>query len=421
MKKILVISFFFPPRAKAGTHRAYSMAEFLPKFGWEPVFIAPSENGYYGRPPRVDYGLLKLVRKYPICRIPLFSPFQNESLSLIARSTRRLWEAILPPDSRIVWNIAIKRELDVIIKNHKPDIVFITGTPFSSFLLAPHIKKEYDLPVILDYRDPWSGNPEMERTFLRKKTNLYFEKKALKAADLVTTASYHMIDFIKEAIGESVQSKIFYGFPYGFNREFLCREIQLISHFETSKKIIGTFAGSVHGNIDVNIILSAIKSAIDKEHRLAGTLEINCYGTLFGCSNKPDILIAKYGLEENVKIFPFLPYIDFLKILSGSSFLILPHGVSPLAKVLYPTKFFDYLGLKRPILYIGGKGQVWETIQQCVAGVCVKPDPLEIAESLITLSDNWNTENWYTNEQIYQQFNRSNIFNAFCKRLENLI
>lgn len=419
MKKIIIISYFFPPCAKAGAHRVYSMAEYLPRFDWQPIFIAP-ENGYYGRIPRIDNELLKVVNKFPIYRIPIVYPCNNSNVSLFCRSIRRLWETMLIPDGKILWNKEIRKRLKIIVTENRPKMFFITSTPFSSFLLAPFIKKEFGLPVVLDYRDPWASNPGVESNRIKAKLDLKFERQALTAADMITTASYHMIDYIKKTVGSITGSKQFFGFPYGYDGEFFKKEILQISRNKSEEKITATFAGSVHGDINHEVILEGIKSAINNDKEVGGKLDIKCYGTLFGYSKAPQELIKKYELTKYIALYPFLPYIEFLKILRKSSFLILPHGDSPIARVLYPTKLFDYLGVKRPILYIGGQGQVAETINDCNAGINTKSEPVAIAESLSTMLRKANEEKWYTQDSNYKELDRVNIFNEFCSKLNAL-
>jgi len=419
MKKVIVISYFFPPSAKAGAHRAYSMAEYLPRFGWQPVFIAP-RNGYYGRVPRFDNALLRMVGQFPVYSIPFYYPFNNQSSNFLARGARRLWETALIPDGKVFWNRAIKKRLKQIVTEHNPCVFFITSTPFSSFLLAPYLKKEFGLPVVLDYRDPWAGNPSLEHNRLKERLCLIFEKKALAAADLVATASYHMINFIRKTLGQITDDKQFFGFPYGYNGEFFKKKILPISLKNSCEKVTGTFAGFVHGDINSEIILEGIKLAITKEKAVEKKLRVECYGTLFGHFKEPKVLINKYELDQNVTIHPFLTYSNFLQVLRKSSFLILPLGDSPIARVLYPTKFFDYLGVKRPILYIGGQGQVAETIKDCNAGLCARPEPSGIAESLTAILQNTDPETWYTAEAEYEKLDRMPIFRDFCNRLDEL-
>lgn len=415
MKKILIISYFFPPSAKAGAHRAYSMAEFLPQFGWQPIFVAPTK-GYYGRIPRFDNKLLELVDKFPTYRVPFYYPFNNTSKSIIAKGTRKIWEKIFLPDAKIVWNYSIKKRISAIVETHKPHVIFITGTPFSHFLLAPFLKKKFNLPVILDYRDPWLGNIVNNATnVISRNVHYHFEKKSIEAADLITTASYYIIDYIKEHSGDYVDNKDFFGFPYGFNFQRLS-EIQS-EEKKDPRRIIGTFAGFVHGDIDIHEILAGIKKALLKDKRLAETLLIDCCGTLFGHTKHPADLLQEYRLEKNIRLMDFKPYQEFLITLKSSDFLILPHGSSSLAKVLYPTKFFDYLGVKKPILYWGDRGQVWHTIETCRAGICSQPSAELIAHSILEIFQQG--KSFYSSDE-YLQFDRKSIFRDFTDKLNQL-
>jgi hypothetical protein len=416
MKKILIISYFFPPSAKAGAHRAYSMAEFLPEFGWQPIFIAPTK-GYYGRIPRYDNKLLELTDKFPTYRIPFFYPFNNSSKDIIAKGSRKIWEKIFIPDTKILWNYSIKKRISTIVEKHNPQVIFITGTPFSQFLLAPYLKRKFNVPVILDYRDPWMGNAiHHETNIVKRKLHYYLEKKAVEATDLLTTASYYIIDYIKEHSGDYVNNKDFFGFPYGFNLQKLS-EIKGEEKTD-SQRIIGTFAGFVHGDIDIHEILVGIKTALWKNKQLAKNISITCLGTLFGYSQKPAVLLNKYNIDKIVHLEGFKPYNEFLDTLKGSDFLILPHGSSPLAQVLYPTKFFDYLGVKKPILYWGEKGQVWDTIMKCDAGICSQPSSKHIADSLVEIFQQ--RKSFYSNDE-YLQFARRNIFRDFTHKLNQFV
>lgn len=419
MKKIVIISYFFPPCSKAGSHRAYSMAEYLPRFGWEPIFIAPA-NGYYGRLNRVDDSLLEKFKTFKVYRIPFFYPFNNKKTTRIARGTRLLWETFNLPDGKILWNKQVKKRINGIINLHRPDVVFITATPFSSFLLAPYIKEKFHLPIILDYRDPWAANPFVEKNHLKAKLTLRLEKKSLKSADLVTTASYFMIRYIKSKLCLAAENKNFFGFPYGFNGDFFKENILPISESNLNLKLNGVFAGSVHGDINPETILKGIRLAIHRDNELRKHLFIRCYGTLFGSSKDTQNLIKKYGLDQNISVEPFVSYEEFLSVLRKSSFLILPHGDSPVARVLYPTKFFDYLGVRRPILYIGGDGQVSETIMRCNAGICAIPQTDSIASVLAQILEKVNSHHWYDRDLEYNSLDRKFIFKDFCNNLNSL-
>jgi glycosyltransferase involved in cell wall biosynthesis len=420
MKKILVISYMFPPSARAGAHRAYSMAEMLPKYGWSPIFIAPL-NGYFGRLPRFDESLLKIVNKFPVVRIPLFYPCNNNNQALFARAARRFWETVLLPDGYRLWNRGVKNALSEVVLKYKPDVVFITAPPFSHLLLAPFIKRKFHLPVVLDYRDPWTGNPVAGPLWRRSWAALSFEKKILPRADLITTASYYIIDFMKKHLGSIVRDKQFFGFPYGFNGDFFKKEILPIMSENFSEIIRAVFAGTQIGDLSAEKVLKGIRITIDTDSEIAKKVKFSCYGTIFGYSGESRTMIKKYGLGQYISYYPFLPYMEFLRVLRQASFLIQPLGIKETSVVVYPTKFFDYLGVKRPILYIGGDGQVSETIKSCHAGICCGPEPEQIAKSLKSMVNRVHKDAWYSDPSSYNKFDRKNIFADFCQELDRLV
>jgi len=363
---------------------------------------------------------LDSVKQFPVYRTPSFYPFNLENPNALIRVVHRLWETIFIPDGRILWNKGVKKNINKIINEHKPDIIFLTATPFSTFLLAPFLKKLYQIPIVLDYRDPWALTPMAGNNKLRRAVCLHLEKKTLAAADLVTTASYHAIDYIRKEVGEIAYAKTFWGFPYGFDGEFFKNNIFPFSHKNDSKEITGTFAGFVHGNLAAETVLAGIKLAIEGDKNVADRLKINCYGTLFGQRNHKQNLIEKYGLSKNIRVQEFLPYIEFLKVIHQSSFLFLPLCVGEHYVTVYPTKFFDYLGVKRPIFYIGSESQVSETMRKLNAGICCEPNSEAIAELLIDMVKNVNSPIWYDDSSAYEKFDRKNIFRDFCYELNRL-
>ena len=421
MKSVLVISHIFPPNARAGAHRAYAMAKFLPRFGWRPVFLT-AQVGAGSPRHRVDAELLEVFKSEDVIRVHDGAPFAGGSDTVVARATRRLYEWALPPDSRILWNRRLIKLLPKIIDRCRPEIAFMTAPPFSTLLLGRYIKDRYGLKIVLDYRDPWTNNPIAQNTLPRRFLNPFLDRRVLDSADLVTAASYEMADFIRDSVRPVADRTRFFGFPYGFDGAFFEKEVLDQRTGPSNGMICATFAGSVHGGLDVEAVLEGIRLTIDRHAVAERKLRIKCYGTLFGHARGHAQLISKYGLESHVQVHPFLPYRDFLEALNNSSFLILPLGEFPIAHVFYPTKMFDYLGVRRPILYIGGQGGLWNAIESCRAGLCTRVSPDLIAQSLISMVEKHDDRScWYTDEPAYDRFERGQIYCDFATQLSNLL
>ena len=226
-----------------------------------------------------------------------------------------------------------------------------------------------------------------------------------------------MVDFIKSNSSSYINDIDFFPFPYGYNNSSSNENFNkngLIKINKVKKYITGVFAGDVHGDISIFEILEGLSIFFKENNK---NIKIYCYGTLFGFSGDIDKLLKNYNLDGKIIYKDYVPYEKFVKILESSDFLILPHGESPVTKVLYPTKFFDYLRVKKPILYWGVKSNVWETINKINAGICSFPKSKEI---LISLNKIINSHSFYENDIEYKKFSRDEIFNDFCNRLNKL-
>lgn len=422
MRKILVISYFFPPCAKSGTQRILKMAEYLPKFNWEPIFLTV-KDGYWGRLARWDQELGNIVEPFKVYRSSFPFPFKKGGFGLLKRLVRRIWDEIMSPDGFVMWvPFAIRRGIK-IIKEDKPNAIFVTGTPFSSFLIGYFLKKKTGLPLFLDYRDPWTNNPGLIHPRWKIPLCKYIENKIVKTADLIFAATPYMAKYILQSFPSSLALK-FRTFTYSFNAKYFSQ----LSKFAHQNPIFTiTFAGHVHGDAHPEPFLIALKLLMNNIPELFEKINFNSYGTLIGLITKKEIisLIQKYELNNIVKVKEF--FLSVSKIyeeIRKSHILLLPLGKSKITEVLYPGKFFDYLGAKRPILYLGIKGQVWETIEKTKTGVCVDPEnPEEIASAIYDLYQKYyvRKEPFTPDENELKKFESEYVIGKFVKDIEEVL
>jgi glycosyltransferase involved in cell wall biosynthesis len=162
----------------AGVHRARHLAKHLPAVGWTPVVVAVDEAF---QEERLDAGLAALVpttvevvktRALPqrVCR-----PFGLGEISL--RAWRPLRQAILR-----------------LLETREVGAVLITGSPYYPMLLAPEIKQQFRVPVVLDFQDPWVSAwgatlPRFSKGGVSHRLAEWLEPKAVRAADFVTSVS----------------------------------------------------------------------------------------------------------------------------------------------------------------------------------------------------------------------------------------
>lgn len=140
MKKVLIISPHFAPINAPDMQRVRLALPYLRMCGWEPVVLAVD-------PEHVEGGVSDplLEQTYPadirVVRVRGISP----------RHTR--WARV-----GSLWlrcGRALRKAGEQLLRTEKFDLVFFSTTQFGSFTLGPRWKREFGVPYVLDYQDPW--------------------------------------------------------------------------------------------------------------------------------------------------------------------------------------------------------------------------------------------------------------------------
>ncbi|HEY9250898.1 MAG TPA: glycosyltransferase [Rariglobus sp.] len=140
MKKVLIISPHFAPTNAPDMQRARLAIPYLRAHGWEPVVLAIA-------PEYIEGGVLDplLEATYPadtrIVRVRGIPPRLTRWLGIGS-----LW---------LRCGRAFRAAGEKLLREEKFDLVFFTTTQFDAFTLGPLWKRQFGLPYVLDYQDPW--------------------------------------------------------------------------------------------------------------------------------------------------------------------------------------------------------------------------------------------------------------------------
>jgi len=174
MKRVLIISYYWPPNGGAGVYRWLKMSKYLPEHGWQPVVYTPSNPEMAAEDP----GLVKEVGAgVEVIRRPITEPFslykrftgrrQDERVQTAFLSERSsggwkedlaLWvrSNFFVPDARVWWVRPSVRHLTAYLHQHPVDAIVSTGPPHSMHLIAQGVKRATGIPWLADFRDPWT-------------------------------------------------------------------------------------------------------------------------------------------------------------------------------------------------------------------------------------------------------------------------
>jgi len=156
-KKILIISYYWPPAGGPGVQRWLKFVKYLPDFNIEPHVYIP-ENPTY---PLLDEKLLSEVSdKAIIIKQPIFEPYGLASV-FSKNKTKKISSGIIPnqkkqsfvekamlwirgnvfiPDARVFWVKPSVKFLKHYLQDHQIDTIITTGPPHSLHLIGLQLK-----------------------------------------------------------------------------------------------------------------------------------------------------------------------------------------------------------------------------------------------------------------------------------------
>jgi len=386
MYKVLVISYYFPPMGLSGVQRVLKFTKYMSNYNWEPTVITAGSTGYYAH----DTSLLKEAEK---ANIKIIRTDANDPNSLLAKygtisMPREFIRKILSliskfvfiPDNKTSWSKKAYEVAKKVLLDEKYDLIFVSIPPFSQFEMAVKLKKELDIPLVVDYRDLWYGNhfgfyPTPYHKYKHKK----LEYAALKTADKIITVNRR----IKEKLLTTYPFLTFEDFdiiPHGFDPEDFINVKPI--NFE-KKKIRILYSGIFYENITPKYLLNAFKELSKERPDITQSIELHFVGH-FRKENRK--LVKKLKLFENIVEHGYLNHSEVLRYLVSVDFLWVMLGNGTNMDMVSAGKLFEYFGTRKPIIATVPEGASKTAAENYKASFITKPDDInEIKEMLINI------------------------------------
>lgn len=178
-KRCLIVSPHFPPSTLAGVHRARHLTKHLPAFGWRPTVICVDPRYHI---EKLDPELAQLVPpSVEIVRAGSIPVYLTRPLGIAGDIGLRGYFHLCT---------AVAREM----KRMRVDAVLITGSPYYPMLMAGWIRRRWNVPVVLDFQDPWvshvgTDEPRWSKACISHRLAIALEPRAVRNADFITSVS----------------------------------------------------------------------------------------------------------------------------------------------------------------------------------------------------------------------------------------
>ena len=437
-KKVLIITYYFPPSGGAGVQRSLKFVKYLRDFGWEPVVLTAKDADY----PVYDESLwsdvpdnVKVYRSKILEPYRLYRKFTGRGTDIATdittstldeKSRQKLSEkisgwiraAFFVPDARILWSFFAVLLALKIVRKEKISIIFSSAPPYTTHLIGLAVKRITNLPWIADFRDSWIGwhTAPQWRPAVSRKLETKMEGSVLKYADRILAVSSGVktdLESRHKYRAEKRWSILFNGYD---EEDFFG-----IVPIRKDNKFTITYTGSFFGEFSPEYLLRSLEELHQEDKELLKNLHLRFIGRKAGpILNRIESSSVKY-LIENI---PYVPHKKSLAYLLGTNISLLIIDDAPNNCGILTGKLFEYIGAGHPIIALAPEGDAAKLIKKNGLGIVIPPKNVEkIKNELKHLIKNYEKgkSRSQPNINVMNQFKRKTLTAKLADLLEKTV
>ena len=359
-KKLLIITYYWPPAGGPGVQRWLKFVKYLPDFNVQPIVYVPKNPTY----PIIDKHLESEVSdKAIVLKNPIFEPYQMASF-LSKNKTKKISSGIIPnqkkqsflekvmlwvrgnlfiPDARVFWVKPSVSYLEKYIRENEIDTIITSGPPHSLHLIGLELKQKFKLQWLADFRDPWTTigyHKSLRLSDYAAKKHKKLESQVLNSADtIIVTSKTTKLEF--QALTNKPIAVITNGF-----------DVEKVEKQTLDTKFSLAHIGSFLSERNPRILWESLVELCSEIPDFKNHLEIKLIGAV---SQEVLETISAFGLNQYLNNLGYVSHAEAVAHQRKSQVLLLIEIDSEETKSILPGKLFEYLVSERPIVAIGPK------------------------------------------------------------------
>lgn len=431
-KKVLIITYYWPPSGGSGVQRWLKFVKYLPSFGWEPYVFTPENPAFDLR----DESLLNDVpAEAEVIRFPIWEPYEaffkisnlfgsgkkkSSPAALLSGKKKSFFQQVSTwvrgnffiPDPRVFWVRPSVKFLEDFIRDQKIRTVITTGPPHSIHLIGMRLKKKNpSINWIADFRDPWSEwvlLDSLQAGRIARSIHKRLERNVLQRADKVITITPFYVRHFEKLGGRKVHL-----LTNGYDEtDFVSLAIV------PQSKFVIRHVGIVHEMCNPRPFMQIVEQLMQVDENFAKDIHLDFTGEVH-----PDFkqFVARSSSLNAVTTFtPSVPHKQLMHVYGTSSVLLIVLVGYKDAEGYMPGKLFEYLATGLPVLGVGpGNGDAANLLRDSNAGVMLEPDQTEaIRNQLLNLYRQWKSGNKQASPQPATQYSRRGITEKLTELLK---
>jgi hypothetical protein len=406
LKKVLIISYYFPPSGGPGVQRVLKFVKYLPQFGWEPIVLTVQDGDF---PARDETLLKEIPSDIKVYRTNITEPYKyyriitgrkkeaaldvdNINKGSGKKFSEKFAEFIRAtffiPDGRRGWLKFALKEGKKILQLEKPDVIFSSSPPYTCAMIAMKLKKysrekmKEDIPWVSDFRDAWTDYISTpNRWFIPSMIDKRYERKTLEEANVITTVVNGIKDDFDEKYPHISQQKKYVLIRNGFDVDDF---VNIKGLPKEKDKLTIVYTGSMYGKRNPYFLIDTLSGLckdkkIDKD-KIKLIFVGRCGSDILNFINSSDI-------KESINIISYIPHSESIEYLMKADAMLLIIDEDKYSKMIVSGKVFEYLGASlstgKPIIAITPEGEAADLIRQTNSGFIIPHGNSELLSQTI--------------------------------------
>lgn len=362
-RKLLLITWEFPPQVTGGVYRPLSFARHAAASDWQVEVVC-------GPPPSTvnDAG------HYLAGLLPESVPVNH----VIADRGPHPWP--LPKiDGGIVNALALYEAAAERINADESGVILASGPPFCNFVAGLWLARRTGWRLALDYRDEWTETPF--HFVAADGANREWEARCLARADLVIFTTPSQLSHAERRFAELAHNRhavVYNGWEPG---DFAAAPV--VAQKDPAAPITLAYLGNLGAMAAPDAFLETLARALATYPDLQTRLKVRLVG-----HKRPDAL-------DKLRSFPYPDVIELIDTVPKSDACRMMREVDGLLLLNPPSldryiqgKLYEYIAAGAPILAFGMGGEMGEIILSLGAGMMIAEDDADgLADALLRLRD----------------------------------
>ena len=425
MKKVLIITYYWPPAGGPGVQRWVKFVKYLRDFEIEPIIYTPENPTYPILDPHIaadipeDLTLLKTKIFEPYALASLFSKEKTQKISAGIIPTKKpslldkllLWVRgnLFIPDARVLWVHPSVKYLSEYLTEHPIDTIITTAPPHSLHLIGLRLKEKFpSLRWIADFRDPWTTigyHSQLRLTKRSARKHLVMERTVLQTADtLIVTSPSTQREF------QAKTSRPIEVITNGYDDDFPTQTPSLSPYFLLSH------IGSLLSERNPEPLWQVLSEMTKEQPDFRRDLRLCLAGRV---SDEVLTSLQKWQLTDYLDLKGYISHTEAIALQRQSQLLLLLEINHPKTEGIIPGKLFEYMASQRPILALGYKQwDVKDIIAQTQTGITLSlTDTQAIREALTHYYALYKSQQLHMHPTSLEAYHRKNL----TKKLSEVI